>query len=187
MSCPPSPGRPQPRQQVLFPETFPGKGRPAPHSSQGLAPWPDFGHGAKPLSWAKRCTIASAESAPPHVTRVPSQASRPAPVCTHLVQTAAFYISASFQPRPYTRSKGKEIQTRSMTSRGPGRHGGQRARGPRHPGKHAGPPRTPPNPVTPARASLSCSWPCLGQAASGQLMAVSNPSLIKSSTYCFRH
>lgn len=35
--------------------------------------------------------------------------------------------------------------------------------------------------------SFSCRWPCLGQAASGQLMAVSNPSLIKSSTYCFRH
>lgn len=35
--------------------------------------------------------------------------------------------------------------------------------------------------------SFSCRWPCLGQAASGQLIAVSNPSLIKSSTYCFRH
>lgn len=44
------------------------------------------------------------------------------------------------------------------------------------------------NPVcSGARASSSRRRPCLGQAASGQLIAVSSPSLIKSSTYCFRH
>lgn len=37
------------------------------------------------------------------------------------------------------------------------------------------------------RASFSWRWPFLGHAASGQLIAVSRPSLIKSSTYCFRH
>lgn len=35
--------------------------------------------------------------------------------------------------------------------------------------------------------SFSCKCPLLGQAESGQLMAVSRPSLIRSSTYCFRH
>lgn len=166
MSCPPSPGRPQPRQQVLFPETFPGKGRPAPHSSQGLAPWLDFGSKPHRLSLLLGQTMYNrvcGKCAPPHVTRVPSQASRPAPVCTHLVQTAAFYISASFQPRPYTRSKGKEIQTRSMTSRGPGRHGGQRARGPRHPGKHAGPPRTRRTPSPPHVPRCPAAGPVWGR------------------------
>lgn len=35
--------------------------------------------------------------------------------------------------------------------------------------------------------SFSCRCPLLGQAESGQLIAVSRPSLIRSSTYCFRH
>lgn len=35
--------------------------------------------------------------------------------------------------------------------------------------------------------SFSCKCPLLGQAESGQLIAVSRPSLIRSSTYCFRH
>lgn len=35
--------------------------------------------------------------------------------------------------------------------------------------------------------SFSCKCPLFGQAESGQLIAVSRPSLIRSSTYCFRH
>lgn len=35
--------------------------------------------------------------------------------------------------------------------------------------------------------SFSCKCPRFGQAESGQLIAVSRPSLMRSSTYCFRH
>lgn len=35
--------------------------------------------------------------------------------------------------------------------------------------------------------SFSSKCPCFGQAESGQLIAVSRPSLMSSSTYCFKH